>query len=268
MSKIAFITSTGLRLRDHLSNVKTTNITTVYGDVPVQVGNLFNSLEVVSLIRSGGNLPVPPHKVNYRANMLALQHLGVEWILATSVVGGLQPSLSAGQLVLVDQFLDFTRHRPGTVFGSDRFQFMDFTEPYCPTLRHFILDVAKQLGISILPSGCYVGVDGPRYETAAEVRMYQMLGGDVIGMSNIPETIFARELGLHYSTVAVIANPGAGLSSSPVLIEDINAATTQANERLLNLLFNAGKKIENTDKCSCIPETRMIVSTPLTHEGD
>jgi 5'-methylthioadenosine phosphorylase len=194
--------------------------------------------------------------------MLALQKFGVEWVLATSVVGGLRPSLSSGQLVLVDQFLDFTRHRPGTIFGKEKFQFMDFTEPYCPTLRHAILDVAKQLDMSILPEGCYVGVDGPRYETAAEVRMYQMLGGDVIGMSNIPETIFARELGLHYSTVAVVSNPGAGLSGSPVLIEDINAATIQTNERLLNLLFNAAEKIIGADKCKCIPETRMIIATP------
>jgi len=198
--------------------------------------------------------------------MLALQQCGVEWIFATSVTGGLQPAFTSGQLVLVDQFLDFTRHRPGTIFDKNRFQFTDFTEPYCPTLRHTILEVATQLGIAISPRGCYVGVDGPRYETASEVRMYRMLGGDVIGMSNIPETVFARELGMHYSTIAVIANPGSGLSNSPVLIEDINAATSHTNDPVLALLINAGQRIAQHGKCGCIPDTRVIMTSPTSSD--
>ncbi len=261
MAKIAFITSTGLRLRDRLSDAETRVVKTEYGDVPVVIGKLSPDLQVVSLIRSGGDAPVPPHEVNYRANMLALQQLGVEWVLATSVTGGLQPSFVAGQLVLVDQFLDFTRHRPGTIFNRDRFQFMDFTEPYCPILRHAILEEAARLGIAISPRGCYVGVDGPRYETAAEVRMYRLLGGDVIGMSNIPETIFARELKMHYSTVAVIANPAAGLSDSLVLIEDINASASRTSDQVLSLLIHAGQKVAQNGKCNCIPETRVITSS-------
>ena len=258
MTKMAFITSTGLHFRDTLKNPTTKNVKTEYGEVPVQIGTLFDNSQVVSMIRSGGNAPVPPHEVNYRANMLALQQLGVDWILATSVTGGLNSTSVSGQLVLVDQFIDFTRHRPGTIFGKERFQFIDFTEPYCPTLRHHILAAATQLGIQISPHGCYVGVDGPRYETAAEVRMYRMLGGDVIGMSNIPEAIFARELGMCYATIAIISNSGAGLSQSPILIEDINAATSRAGERLLELLLHSGQKIAQIDVCECVPKTRVI----------
>ena len=256
----AFITSSGVELRNLLERSSRHNVVTRHGTVPVVTGSL-NGDEVVSLIRSGSDTPVVPHKVNYRANMVALKELGVRRIIATSVVGGLNATLLPGAFVLMDQFLDFTRARGVTAYNDDAFRFMDFTEPYCPSIRQAVLASSHRLGQPVAPAGCYVGVDGPRYETAAEVRMYRMLGGDVIGMSNIPEAVFARELEMCYATVGVVANAAAGLTRSKVLIEEINKATVDASPSLLSLIVEAAGRLRDVS-CECVPKTRVIGASP------
>jgi 5'-methylthioadenosine phosphorylase len=258
MQNIAVITSTGLRLRDQLRDTETMLVQTRAGEVPIVTGLLGPELRIYSLIRSGFERPTAPHLVNYLANMLALKSLGVDSILATSVTGALQPTLKTGDLVVADQFLDFTRHRPPTVFDEQEFQFIDFTQPYCPTLRRQILESAADCGYSPISRGCYVGVDGPRYETAAEVQMFRLLGGDIIGMSNIPEAIYARELAMCYATICIVANPAAGLSSRPVLIEDINASAEELNEAVIEIISSTVQAMRLIPLCDCVPKTRLI----------
>jgi len=143
---------------------------------------------VAFMPRHGPEHRVPPHKVNYRANVWALQLVGATNVLATAAVGGLDPDLEPGTLVFVDQFLDFTKIRPVTFFdGEDGdVRHTDITSPYCPRLHGLAVRLATEMGIPHRSTGTYVCVEGPRYECAAEIRMYKMLGGTVIGMTNLP----------------------------------------------------------------------------------
>ncbi len=257
MIDTAFITSASLSFHTKLSEIEAVQIDTKFGPASMFFGNLAPGRRVASLARSDPHSPLMPHHVNYRANMLALQQIGVKRVFATSVVGGLRSTLPTGQLVLVDQFIDLTRHRHCTIFEDSGFHFVDFTEPYCPTLRQAVLQVAEARGVSIAPRGCYVGTDGPRYDTAAEIRMYALLGGDVIGHTNIPEAIFARELNICYATVAIVSNPGAGISNQEkhVLLEKINAAVQERGMLVMDILSEAALSLEASSTCTCIPIT-------------
>jgi 5'-methylthioadenosine phosphorylase len=185
-------------------------IETPYGDVQALTGEL-DGTAVVSISRGEDGLAA--HAINHRANVTALLHLGVTDVLATAMVGSLRPALRIGQLLALDQFLDFCR-RPHTYYTDSRFRDFDFTFPFCRHIRAILVKAAADQGIDLSDSGCYVGVDGPRFETASEVRMYGQLGGDVIGMTIVPECTMARETGLCYAAVAGVVNAGAGMSTS------------------------------------------------------
>ncbi|HVX44966.1 MAG TPA: nucleoside-diphosphate kinase [Mycobacteriales bacterium] len=210
----AVIGSTAVRPQDLTSDWRREDISTGTGTIPVLFGTV-DDQPVVYITRSGGRAGVAPHLVPYKANIVALRKLGVRRILATSVVGSLDPAIEPGTLVVLDQFLDFTRTRLTTMFGGGGFANVDVTDPYCPALRK-ALHSATPPDHPALGAGCYVGVDGPRYETRAEVRMYRQLGGDVIGMTNLPEVVLARESGLCYASLAVVSNPAAGLAPGKV----------------------------------------------------
>jgi len=171
--------------------------------------------DLLFLARHGVKHSVPPHKINYKANIKALQILGVKNVLATFAVGSLRESVPPLGLVAIDQFLDFTSGREFTFHegGKWGFDHTIMTHPYCQSLRKRLLEVAQQKALPIQSAGTYVCTNGPRLETAAEVRMYAQLGGDVVGMTGVPEASLARELGLHYAAVAFSINWCAGLKS-------------------------------------------------------
>jgi 5'-methylthioadenosine phosphorylase len=173
---VGVIGTTGVEREKLFSVNKCEMINTRYGVVPVFIGRVANT-EIAFLNRSGHRHPLEPHEVNYRANILALRQLGVRCVVGSCVVGSLSLELQPGSLVLLDQFLDFTKQRPRTLFDDYGFAFTDMTHPYCEHIRKGILRSASLCDISLQTHGCYVGVDGPRYETAAEVRMYAQLGG-------------------------------------------------------------------------------------------
>lgn len=210
----AVIGSTAVKPQDLTTDWRREVIATGSGTIPVLFGTV-DDHPVVYITRSGGRAGVAPHLVPYKANIVALRKLGVRRILATSVVGSLDPSIEPGTLVVLDQFLDFTRTRLTTMFGGGGFANVDVTDPYCPGLRK-ALHSATPPDHPARGAGCYVGVDGPRYETRAETRMYRQLGGDVIGMTNLPEVVLARESGLCYASLAVVSNLAAGLAPGKV----------------------------------------------------
>ena len=247
--RLAIIGSTGVGVDRLLAHAEPDVVSTPGGDVDVVVGTL-DDTDVLFMTRSGRRAPWPPHLVNYRANIAALRARGVDSVIATSVVGSLRPDIPPGTLVVIDQFLDFTKHRPHTWFGDEAFAFVDFTEPYCPRLRKALIAACQSVGAHARAEGCYVGVDGPRYETAAEVRMYGSLGGDVIGMTNIPECIFAREAGLCYAALAFVSNYGAGLSPRAITREE-NYAATLAHARLVeDVLRTLPRFLESAACCA------------------
>ncbi|UQN07947.1 MTAP family purine nucleoside phosphorylase [Deinococcus sp. QL22] len=228
MSKIAIIGSTGLTSGDFLESEEPWKVKTADGLVTGVRGDIGNH-QLFFLSRSNGRSGIPAHRVNYRANLLALKELGVEYILATAMVGSLSTFIPVGTFVVLDQFLDFSKlHR--TLFGSEGFAFVDMTDPYTPELREAFISALTEGGYPHRSTGTYVMVDGPRFETRAEIEMFRRLGGDVIGMTGVSEAIMAREAGISYGSLAVVVNMGAGLNPKPVTREECYNETVRLSD--------------------------------------
>ncbi|HBF35937.1 MAG TPA: S-methyl-5'-thioinosine phosphorylase, partial [Firmicutes bacterium] len=211
------IGGSGFYRPDLLSNIREEKVETPYGEIQPLIGKL-GKLEVAFLPRHGQDHSVLPHQINYRANLWGLHSLGVKRIIATTAVGSLSPELAPGTMVIVDQFLDFTKQRPLTFWESGDVQkaHIDMTDPYCPAMRMELSKAAAKLNMPVQIGGCYVCFEGPRYETAAEIKMFRMLGGTVVGMTGIPETVLARELGICYANLSIVTNWAAGISVAPL----------------------------------------------------
>jgi 5'-methylthioadenosine phosphorylase len=215
-----------------------------YGQAKVAMGT-YSGKEIVFLTRHGVTHSVPPHLVNYRANIWALKELGVEHVLATAAVGSLNEGMAPGSFVLVDQFLDFTKNRLSTFFdgGEMGVTHTDMTHPYSPHLRGILAETAKSLGINVHQSGTYVCTEGPRFETPAEIRMYRILGGDVVGMTSVPEVVLAREAGLSYATICMVTNFAAGISPIELTHQEVLDVMAQNEENLSKLLMKTIESI-------------------------
>ena len=181
--------------------------------------------DVVFLARHGHGHTIPPHRVNYRANVWALKQRGVDTILAVASVGAISARCAPGDLVLPDQLIDYTGGRHSTFFdGEDRnVVHIDFTHPYSAALRGRCLAAARAAGIAVHDGGVYGAVSGPRLETAAEINRMERDGATIVGMTGMPEAALARELGIAYAVIAVIVNhaAGRGESAQAVAIERI-----------------------------------------------
>jgi len=189
-----------------------TVIDTTYGQALAWIGDGDQS-DVVFLSRHGVNHDAPPHKVNNRANVTALHHLGVDCVIATFAVGGIADDIPPGGVVALDQIIDLTSGRESTFFdgGESGLRHTPFTEPFSPVLREAIVKAGPAHGLAVRPRGAYICFNGPRFETAAEIRMSKLLGADVVGMTAMPEAILARELEIHYAGIAVSVNWAAGV---------------------------------------------------------
>ena len=229
-------------------------VRTQYGDVSVLVYEAPGGGEFVFLPRHGERHTAPPHRVNYRANVLALKLCGVERVIALASVGSLREGLRPGDFVLLDQFIDFTKSRPSTFHdGSDDADggvvHVDVTEPFCPEMRACILGAPRE-GFTLHPTGTYVCAEGPRFETAAEIRMFAALGGDVVGMTLVPEVVLARELGLCYAGLAVVTNYAAGIAPR-VSHEEVLAAMKKIEGVLAAYVVCCLAGVPAKRACSC-----------------
>jgi 5'-methylthioadenosine phosphorylase len=205
--------------------------------------------EILFVSRHGETHGLAPHQVNYRANIAALRQLGVHRVFATNAVGSLRLDLTPGSLVALDDFIDFTHNRPLSFWDDDpqskiqnpksKIAHTDFSEPYCPTLRAALLEAAAELDIPLLPRATYVCTNGPRFESPAEIRMFAQWGGDVIGMTGLPEAVFAREAGLCYAAVGIVTNFGAGLTPEKVDHAEVVAQMERQVEIVRELLLAA-----------------------------
>jgi 5'-methylthioadenosine phosphorylase len=195
--------------------------------------------DVVFIARHGHGHTIPPHRVNYRANLWALQDRGASAILAVASVGGIRGG-APGDLVLPHQLIDYTHDRESSFFdgGDQRVVHVDFTQPYAPSLREKCLAAAKDAGIRLANGGVYGAVSGPRLETAAEIDRMDRDGATLVGMTGMPEAALARELGLPYAAIAVVVNHAAGRgdSSDEVSMEGIAKVLEAAMERVRALL--------------------------------
>jgi 5'-methylthioadenosine phosphorylase len=162
------------------------------------------------LPRHGPGHTVPPHMINYRANAAGLSSLGVKDVIATSAVGSMNPEFKVGSLGLAEQFLDFTKGRKSTLFDR-KVAHTDMTEPYSRELNAAIARTSASLGVRVMGGLTYVAVEGPRFETSAEIKMFRSLGGDVVGMTGVPEVVLTREAGMRYSAILIATNWAAGI---------------------------------------------------------
>jgi 5'-methylthioadenosine phosphorylase len=261
MVKIGIIGGTGFYETGLLDAENDLSRSTPYGPVNLKTG-CYRGREVVFLSRHCAGHTVPPHLVNYRAHIWALKDIGVEAVLATAAVGSLQKDWKPGEIVIVDQFLDFTRRRPCTFFEGDAAGVLhvDMTEPYCPRLRAEIRQAAARIQVRLHDGGTYVCTEGPRYETPAEIRMFRNLGGDVVGMTSVPEVVLAREAGLCYAAIATITNYAAGISTRPLSHQEVVAAMDRAGGTLRRIILAVLENSSESRSCSCSQAARELGS--------
>jgi len=249
---IAIIGGTGVYDPDILNDIRDEKVSTPYGDVELKIGKHGGKL-VAFMNRHGEGHSIPPNMVNYRANINALKRIGVKNILATAAVGSLNPLMQPGHLVFVDQFLDFTKCRQQTFFdgGSAGVVHTDMTNPYCCELREVLSRAAESEDLISHHSGVYVCCEGPRFETAAEIKMYRMLGGDLVGMTGVPEACLAREAKICYASIAMVTNFAAGISPTRLIHQEVVDAMIQNGENMRKLLMLAINGIEQDRACVC-----------------
>ena len=251
-AKVAIIGGTGVYTQDLLEDKKIITAETRYGSVSLTRGT-YQGQTIYFLARHGGGHSVPPHLVNYRANIAALKKLGAEAVIATAAVGTLNESMPPGSRIILDQFIDFTKNRVQTFFEGQGGEVVhtDFTEPYCPCVNEAIIKGAEHCGEKVIVGGCYACAEGPRFETPAEIKMYKMLGADLVGMTNVPEVTLAREAGLCYATIALATNFAAGISKTPLSHEEVLAEMDRGKEGLKKLLVSAASFVEVKRSCGC-----------------
>ncbi|MCW9088649.1 MAG: S-methyl-5'-thioinosine phosphorylase [Gammaproteobacteria bacterium] len=224
MAKLAIIGGTGLTSLKGLAIIRREVMHTPYGEpsAPLVFGEMAGR-EVMFLPRHGAGHTIPPHKVNYRANLWALKESGAEKVIAVNAVGGIRADMTPGRLVIPDQIIDYTWSRINTYFeeGLTSVTHIDFTDPYCESLRADMLGCAAEIELDVIAGGTYAATQGPRLETAAEIDRLERDGCDLVGMTGMPEAALARELELCYACVAVVANMGAGRGDGAITMEMI-----------------------------------------------
>lgn len=238
---LGIIGGSGLGRMEGMEVVRREPVATPYGEpsaLPV-VGRL-EGADVVFLARHGDGHTIAPHRINYRANIWALHACGARDVLAVATVGGIRADLGSGTLVVPDQIIDYTHGRESTFFDgvAQPLDHVDFTRPFCEELRRRLLRCGDAAGEKLADGGTYGATQGPRLETAAEIRRMARDGADIVGMTGMPEAVLAKEMGLCYAMLAVVVNPAAGVGAnhSGIALEDIRAAGDAAMKRVRLLL--------------------------------
>jgi len=235
MTVYAIIGGTGLTQLDGLDIRQSLPMNTPYGapSGEIQVGD-YAGREVMFLARHGHPHRLPPHQVNYRANIWALKQAGAEAILAVNAVGGIHPDMGTGHFCVPHDLIDYTSGRQHTFFADDLEQVthIDFSYPYSDALRGRLIAALTAAGYVFSDRGVYACTQGPRLETAAEITRLERDGCDIVGMTGMPEAALARELGLEYACLALVVNPASGKSASVITMDEINRALSDGIDKV------------------------------------
>ncbi|MFQ5758715.1 MAG: S-methyl-5'-thioadenosine phosphorylase, partial [Candidatus Bathyarchaeia archaeon] len=206
---VAIIGGTGLE--DLLKEAGQIRIGTPYGlPPPISIGEI-DGKPLAFLPRHGIRHSIPPHKLNYQANIYALHQIGVDRIIATNAVGAINMKFRPGDLVVPHDLVDFTKFRRFTFYDDAPVTHIDVSQLYCPEVRRFLIKAAKDYSAQVWDQAVLVCTEGPRYETPAEIEMFRRLGCDVVGMTGAPEAVLARELEMCYATLCFVSNMAAGM---------------------------------------------------------
>lgn len=250
-SETAFITGTGFYNLPGMESLGIRTMKTPYGEVEYE-NALFGSLEVTFIARHGKGHTKAPGQINYQANIFALWKMGIKRILATSVCGSLKKGWAPGTLVILNQFINFTSGRKESFYPMDgKLAHIDASSPYCPTLQHQLLQGAKRLGVKVFPRATYACTQGPRFETSAEIEMIRRLGGEIVGQTNYPECVLARELCMCYASVGVVSNLAAGVKSSALTAVEVTESVASSIEKVRDLFLDVITHDPLALECSC-----------------
>lgn len=246
---MAVIGGTGLEEIFGSSEIERINVGTPYGlSYAISIYEV-QGKRVAFLPRHGRKHDIPPHRINFRANIYALYRLGIERIIATNAVGAINPNFKPGDLVVPHDLIDFTRQRPATFYDRAPVTHIDFTEPYCPELRRILIEKAREVG-GAHEQAVYVCTEGPRFETPAEIRMFRLLGCDIVGMTGMPEAALARELGMCYATICFVSNMAAGMAERLTYREVLEVSKT-VMPKLRKVIAETITSIPETKGCQC-----------------
>lgn len=250
MPKIAIIGGTGIYNPDTFEIIEKVYPDTPYGkpSAEILIGKIAG-VEVAFLHRHGTSIPYPPSAVPYRANMWALKELGCQYIISACAVGSLQEEFVPGDLVIADQFIDFTKKREYTYF-NDKIVHISIADPFCPYLNGIFADVAEDMGIRYHKGGRYMCIEGPRFSTRAESAMFRNFA-DIIGMTVVPECQLARELGMCYCSLATVTDYDVW-KDEVVDIDMVKKTMSECLDRVLRLLENGLPKIRSDGCKECI----------------
>jgi 5'-deoxy-5'-methylthioadenosine phosphorylase len=239
MPVVAIIGGSGLARLEGLEISQREVVETPYGDPsgPLTHGS-FSGEQLIFLARHGDEHSILPHRVNYCANLAALQQAGATHIIAVCAVGGITRDMPPGRISIPDQIIDYTWSRQHTIFEDARSHaaHIDFTEPYCESLRARLLAAAGRAGIDVATAATYGATQGPRLETAAEINRLDNDGCHIVGMTGMPEASIARELGLCYAVIAVSVNHAAGRADGPIEMQEIETNLLEGMVRVRSIL--------------------------------
>jgi 5'-methylthioinosine phosphorylase len=236
------IGGTGLQSLNSVNELCRNNVSNQYGDVSAPLINVsIDGFEAIFLARHGTPHTIPPHKVNYRANIYALKEMGVINLISVNVVGGITKSMSPGTIVLPHQIIDYTYSREHTFFEEnlESVVHIDFTNPYSNKLRNQLIAIAKPQKTTLIPKATYAATQGPRLETAAEIRRIESDGCDIVGMTGMPEASLARELDINYVSICLVVNWAAGKSDELITMELIRSHIESGMVEILELIKTA-----------------------------
>jgi 5'-methylthioadenosine phosphorylase len=250
-TEIGIIGGTGLYDPKLLKNVKEIKVSTPYGPPSdlIMIGEM-KGRRIAFLPRHSRKHTIRPTDVNSRANIFALKKLGVQRILAPSAVGSLKEEFRPGDLVFVDQFIDRTTRREQSFYTGKQVCHISVAEPMCPELRQTLIKVADEIRISTHNAGTYVCIEGPRFSTKAESRMFKMWGADVVGMTLVPECVLAREAEICYSSIATVTDYDVW-KDQPVSVDAVLKTMRENVEKIKRMISETIPKIPKERKCEC-----------------
>lgn len=249
--EIGIIGGSGLYDPAILEETKEVKIYTPYGEHSdfIVLGTL-KGRRVAFLTRHERKHRVPPHRINYRANVWALKELGVQRTISVSAVGSLREDYKPGDFVCPDQFIDMTKGRPYTFFDGSVVAHVSMADPFCPELRALCAEAAKRLGITMHERGTYVCIEGPRFSTRAESKLWRQFGADIIGMTLVPEVNLAREAGMCFANVAMVTDYDVW-AERPVTVHEVVRVMTENVEKVKKLLYELIPTIPKERPCGC-----------------
>lgn len=252
MPKIGIIAGSGFYELEGVEVKELKKMTTPYGE-PSDLYRLceMSGKEVVFLSRHGTPHHIPPHKINYRANIWGLRELGVDRILSVNAVGGINRGLRPGDVVVPDQVIDMTHGRAATFYEGNQVIHIDFTMPFCRDLGDALITAGKVVNIAPVEAGTYICVNGPRLESKAEIEYFSSIGADIIGMTVMPEACLARELEVCFAGISVVTNFAAGISEQRLTTTEVIETMKGSIKRVKELIDRALKVLQVQRACEC-----------------